>query len=313
MWAAILLWQARSARTTIAAGLFLGTILGVLQAEAALKPSRYVARAVATPVRAVQDLGLVLDRGKIRAAGNGRFAAERFAALPEKQFIADKLPGLAGTGDSRFATLGDAQILYVLFGQRPPGHISLYDTAPVAEQHRWIDAVSKTRPALLVWRRDLAIDGVPYQVRDPLVFRYAISNYVPESLDDPTDVLRRRRPRERPDELYWRRRLDVRADLGGIPSYSRGDDGDRCDGGAGCAPYAIVRGRGRRTGDKVVVELDGTVYRVAFSTRAGVDSYAIRLDRLWFWPFARGARRLSVSLPGWRVERAGVRADDDLY
>ncbi len=314
MWTAILLWRARLMRTAIASGLFLGAVLGMLQAQAAVKPSQYVVRALATPVRAVRDLQLVLDRGKVHAAGNGRFAPERFSAIPEKQFIADKLAGgLSGTGNDRFAVLGDAQILYVLFGQDPPGHISLYDAAPVPEQRRWIDGVRELQPERLIWRRDLAIDGVVYDVRDPLVFAYAIANYVPEVLSEPMDVLKRRRPDERLAERYWRARLGVRTDVGGIPSYSHGDAEDRCTGGPGCAPYAIVKGHGRRTGDKVVVELDDTVYRVAFSTRKGVDSYAIRLDRLWFWPFAGGAKRLSVATPGWTVERAGVKAGDDLY
>ena len=208
MWTAIVQWRVGAIRTAIAAGAFIGAVLGTMQATAHVTPSRYVARAVATPVRAVEDLALVLDRGKVRAAGNGRFAASRFNALPEKVYIADKLgDALSGPGDDRFATLGDAQILYVLFGQRPPRLISLYDGGPIAQERRWIDSVRSMRTKLLAWRRDLAVDGVPYHVRAPLVFAYAIANYVPTIRTEPTDVLRRRRPDERPDEAYWSARL----------------------------------------------------------------------------------------------------------
>lgn len=316
LWAAILHWRPRPLRSAVAAGLFAGATLGLLQAGAAITPSEYLGRALSTPVRAVEDLGLVLDRDKIRTAGDHRFAAERFDRIPEKIGIADRLTKeLSGTGNSRFATLGDAQVLYVLFGQDPPGHISLYDASPVAEQRRWIDAVRKRRTQLLVWRRDFSIDGIVYSIRDPLVFAYAIAHYVPQRLDNPMDVLRLRRPGEPPDKAFWSVRLGNEVDLGGIPSYSRGDDLDRCDGdGPGCAPYAIVTGpEAPKTGEKLVVTLDGTSYSVELSTREGVGSYAIRLDRLWFWPFARGARKLSIVTPGWQVERASVRAGDDLY
>ena len=313
VWTAIVQWRARAIRTAIAAGAVIGAVLGTLQAIANVKPSRYLARAVATPVRAVDDLALVLDRGKVRAAGNGRFAPSRFDALPEKVVIADKLGGaLSGPGDNRFATLGDAQVLYVLFGQRPPGLISLYDGGPIAQERRWIDSVRSMGTKLLVWRRDLAVDSVPYHVRAPLVFAYAIANFNPTIRAEPMDVLRLRRPGERPAESYWRARLGPTVELGGIPSYSRGDDIERCDGGPGCVPYAIVT----RTGSnepKVAFKVDGTPYSVSLSRRSGVDTYAVRLDRLWFWPFARGARKLSVTSPGWKVERVGVKAGDDLY
>lgn len=314
LWTAILQWQARAIRPAVAAAIFAGAAIGALQVvQGGAKPSQYLGRAVSSPVRAVQSAGLVLDRGEIRAAGNGRFAAERFNGIGEKAFIADKLPELGGTGDGRFAVLGDAQILYVLFGQDPPGHITLFDASRRSEQRRWIAGVRAMAPKLLVWRRDVFVDGVAYNVRDPLVFAYAIAHYTPQKPGTNVDVLRLRRPFEPPRAAYWSKRLGNGVDLKGIPSYSRGDDLDRCAGGPGCAPYAIVSGRGARTGDVVGVRIAGTPYSVSFATRKGVDSYAIRLDRLWFWPFAKGARSLSTITPGWKVERAGVQAGDDLY
>ena len=77
-------------------------------------------------------------------------------------------------------------------------------------------------------------------------------------------------------------------------------------------PDAIVTRTGSRA-PKVAFKVDGTPYSVSMPRRPGVDTYAIRLDRLWFWPFVRGARRLSMTSPGWKVERVGVKAGDDLY
>lgn len=315
LWVVIVQWQARSIRSAVAAGLFAGALLGMLQASAAQTPTRYLASALTTPLRAVRDVRLGLDRDRIRAAGDRRFAAERFAALPEKVYIADKVAGeLAGTGDGRFAVLGDVQMLYVLFGQRPPGHISLYDAAPTREQERWIDAVRSRRPRRLVWHHAFAVDFVPYPVRNPLVFSYAVANYVPQTPSHPIDLLRRRRPGEPVAVRYWGSRIGNVVDLGGIPSYSRGAEHEPCRSGAGCAPYAIVTGPSRVTGARVTVRLGGSPYGVTFSTRKGVARYAVRLDRLWFWPYAgSGSARLSSADPTWTVKRVDVRAGSDLY
>ena len=312
LWVVIVQWQARSIRSAIAAGLFAGALLGMLQASAMLTPTRYLENALTTPARALRDVRLGLDRDRVRAAGNRRFAASRFAALPEKVYIADKIAG--GLAGARFAVLGDVQLLYVLFGQRPPGHISLYDAAPTPEQQRWINAVRSRRPRLLVWHHAFAVDSVPYPVRNPLVFSYAVASYVPQIASHPMDLLRRRRPGEPVAVRYWGSRIGNVVDLGGIPSYSRGAELDRCRSGAGCAPYAIVTGPSRATGPRVTIRLGGTPYGVAFSTREGVERYAVRLDRLWFWPYAGGdSARLRSSDPSWTVERVNVRGSSDLY
>lgn len=313
LWTAILQWSPRSMRSLVGAGLVGGVALGMLQGTASVSPTKYLGNAIATPVRAVDDLRLVLNRGEIHAAGDGRFAPQRFDGIPEKTFIADKLAaGLSGTGDSRFATLGDAQILYVLFGQRPPGQITLYDASRRSEQERWIDDVRKFHTRLLIWRRDLYIDGVQYWVRDPLVFSYAVAHYVPQMLSDPMDVLRLRKPGEPVAMSYWAKRIGDVVNLAGIPSYSSGAGLGHCSGGSGCVPYAIVSGPGDTTGKQVTVKLAGTPYGVLLAERKGVTHYAIRLDRLWFWPYVKSTA-LTTSDPAFTVKLVDVNAGSDLY
>jgi hypothetical protein len=316
VWTAILGWRARSLPSAVAAGVFLGALIGTLQVSASVKPATFLGDVVTLPATVVKDVGLAFDRAEIHAAADRRFAPERFAAFPEKPFIADKLEGLGGAGDSRFATLGDAQILYVIYHQRPPYHITFYNSSQEAEQRAMISALRKLHPARLVWRRDIAVDGVPYAVRDPLVFAYAIANYVPEATSDPMDVLRRRRPGEPLALRYWRYRLGRGVDLGGIPSYSSAVDRPRCAGGSGCVPYVVVTGKAHTRGARVAVSIAGRggPYRMTFTTRKDVDRYAIRLDRLWYWPFVRGAAiRVRGATPGWQATRASLKAGDDLY
>ncbi len=314
LWSATLLWSRRSVTSWIALGLFLGTLTAVMDNASSVRPKEYLGNVATLPVTIVRDVAQVVDRKELSEAANDRFAVERFAADPVKMFIADQVALKLGAPDAGpFAVLGDAAILYVLFGQAPPDHIEMYTMSPRDNQRDVVAALRRTPPRRLIWRRDFNIDGVPYHVRDPLVFAYAIATYVPEQRGDPWDLLRRRRPDERVPLAYWRERLGTTVDLAGIPGYSHGAEHERCGGGAGCVPYAIVTGRSPGDGVPVVVRLAGTPYAFALATHNGENRYAVRLDRLWYWPYAGAGARLVGATPGWTVERVGFRAGDDLY
>ena len=313
---ATVLWTARSVRTWFVVALFAGTLGSVLHVTAQVPLTAYATSVVELPVTIVRDVRQIADRDELRDAANDRFAAKRFARSPEKTRVADPLERvLSGAGDRRFAVLGDAQLLYVLFDQKPPLHTQLYNASPKAEQRAVIGALQRMAPAHLVWRRDVEIDGVPYPVRVPLVFAYAIEHYVPERLGNPSDLLRPRRRGEAPALAFWRARLGESVDLGAIPSYSRGAQARACDAGPGCVPYAAVTGTPAKDGERPVVDVRAgrRHFKIALNGYAGVERYSVRLDRLWFWPFVAAGARLSTASPGWRVRRVDVRAGDDLY
>lgn len=314
LWSATVLWSRRSVTSWIAVGVFLGALAATLDAASSVPPARYLTAAVNAPATVVRDLEQVVNRKELREAAGDRFAAERFADDPVKQFVADKVAAqLGGPGARRFAVLGDAPLLYVLLGQPPPDHVEMYTMSPIENQRDVVAALRRSAPEHLVWRRDYATDGVPYHVRDPLVFAYAIDRYVPETRSEPWDLLRRRKPGEPVALGYWRRRLGTTVDLAGIPSYSRGDERARCRSGSDCAPYAIVTGPGRGDGAPVSIRLAGTPYALKLATRKGVNTYAVRLDRLWYWPYVGAGTRLVSATPGWQVQRVGARAGDALY
>jgi hypothetical protein len=313
---AVLLWNARSPRAWIAVALFAGALGSVLHVGANITLTQYARNVVEVPVTIVRNVGQIADRAELREAANRRFAPERLAEAPEKKFIADQLVGaLSGEGDARFAMLGDAQLLYIIYHQKPPKHTQMYSMAPKGEQRDVIDALKEMAPARLVWRRDFNIDGVPYNVRVPLVFAWAIQHYVPELKGNPWDVLRRRQPGEAPALGFWRARLGETLDLGGIPSYSHGAEGDPCDGGSGCVPYAEITRKGTKEGEKPVIDVRAgrRLFHIALNGYEGIERYSVRLDRLWFWPFVATSAKLSTTAPGWQVRRVDVRATDDLY
>jgi hypothetical protein len=46
---------------------------------------------------------------------------------------------------------------------------------------------------------------------------------------------------------------------------------------------------------------------------ADQDVYAVRLDRLWFWPIIGPSPRITMSSPGYTVQVPRKQAGDSLY
>lgn len=313
---AVLLWNAKSVRSWVAVALFAGALCSLLHPSGIGRFTVYASHVLLLPVTIADNLALIKDGRELRAAKKARFAPERFAASGDKKYIADPLAhALRGPGQSRFAVLGDSSLLYMLFDQKAPWHVQMFNMSPIDEQRTVTAALERMEPRHLVWRRDYKIDGVPYEVRAPLVFAYAIQRYVPEKNGDPWDLLRQRKPGEPPALGFWRARLGETVDLGGIPSYSRGADAESCDGGPACAPYAVVTGKPAKDGEKIVIDVRAgrRHFKVALTGYEDDTRYSVRLDRLWFWPFVATGATLSTATPGWQVRRVDVDAGDDLY
>jgi hypothetical protein len=178
-------------------------------------------------------------------------------------------------------------------------------------------ALEAEHPQHLIWRRDLYLDGVPYDVRDPLVYAWMIQNYAPIVVTGSTiaDILIRRPPGTPVAAAYWRVRLGTEVDLGYIPSLSTAAHSSTCAGGSGCVPYLLVTGRAPRRGTRMrlTVTGGGASYTVDLTGRPGVSTYPIRLDRLWFWPLLGAQPRFASDTPGVMVRRVGLDSGDNLY
>lgn len=310
LWAAILLWERRTLPIALAVGAFVGATVAEFQQTNSV--SGYVGGALQAPANVVRSADILVHPGQVEAARRARFADQRFAAFTEPAAAADYRRAVGGSRD--FAVLGDAQLLYPLLrGTKVPFHYELYDAARVREQRKMVAELRAQSPRYLLWRRDFAMDDVPYPVRTPMVFAYAIQHYAPVRLGATTDILRARRPGEPIDLKYWTGRLGT-IDLGFIPSISRGPTLERCSGGAGCVEYALVRGRARTKGQDIRLQVHSRRgdFEAVVRGRRDVDRYGVRLDRLWFWPLV-GASRLESATPGFDARVVKVRAGDDLY
>ncbi len=184
--------------------------------------------------------------------------------------------------------------------------------------------------ATLIWRRDTApIDGVPYVIRDPLLFTYVIEKYAPIRLGRTvcpasnqscrlSDILTLRRHNEQIPIDYWISRLGSTVDLGFIPSYAKLPDKQSCSNGKDCVRYAVIRGHPVNpvnSDQPIEMEISGRgkKYRVLMQARSGTDHYTIRLDRLWFWKLLGSQPKLTVLTPGYSVQQQETPDDGRLY
>ena len=313
-WTAVMLWSPRDLTVAALVGASLGALFVSLEDQGA-RATRYIGDALTAPVDLTRTVAVAFDGGAVEESSRERFDLERFAGSPDLTAVAPLLRATKGEPPPPFTVLGDAQLLYPLFRQRPPFHAELYDASPVAEQQRMLGELEEIDPQLMVWRRDFFWDGVPYNVRSPIVFANAIKGFVPLSRDVTTDVLRPREPGEPIPLRYWRERLGTTVELGYIPSYSRADDAPKCEtlgSDRGCAPYALVESSSPDPGETVTLDVRGDAgsFEVTFRAREGVDEYPVRLDRLWFWPLLGESPEVASATPGWEARSSGLQTVD---
>ena len=156
-----------------------------------------------------------------------------------------------------FATLGDWSVLYLLLNQDPPYQIDYYDASQIAEQEHMLSVLKKEDPQLLVWNPVFGVDNVPYWVRDPIIFTWAVTNYTHLEDAPQSSFILRRRPGEPIDYDWWRAHFPVPLDLGYLPALSNGAALSNCTSGSGCVPYAIVRGHPKAKGQNIVITVKG--------------------------------------------------------
>lgn len=313
-WSAILLWRADSLLRAAFCGAAIAALIPIADRNFAAPPLHYLWNGLASPVRAARSIGVVFDGSARSRAFRDRLNPARFAGWPDTTIFAEFVTTVHPPPVPSFAIVGDAQMTYFLLRQRPPYETELYDAAPIPEQREMLRRLERSRPAYVIWREDFSWDGVPYWVRDPLIFTWMVANYEPVRLFGPVDVLRRRRAGELPASAFWRSRLAASEDLGYIPSLSAAGSARSCTGGPGCVQYALVTGSARN-GVTVTfrVESGSDTYSVAMRTRASAHESLVRLDRLWFWPLLGSNPSLVSASPGFEVRRVGLRSGENLY
>lgn len=316
-WTAILTWNSHSAVRAAASAAAVAGLLVFLGQGGAESPESYLRTAVNAPKRAVRTVSALLDSSLRARAARDAVDPSRFTTWPDFAVTTDYAVTMRRSPVPPFAIVGDSQMTYVLLRQKPPYQLDMYDASQIAEQRVLVNELVRRRPPYLIWREDFDQDGVPYDVRTPLVFTYMVANYLPvRSFVNPIVDILRRRPAGAPVATdFWRSRLGTMEDLGYIPSFSTAADSPTCAAGPDCVPYVIVHGHARRSGATIAFDVtgNGRTYRVRMWSRRGVDVYPVRLDRLWFWPLLGPKPRFAAATPGYAALAEGLRSGGNLY
>jgi hypothetical protein len=190
----------------------------------------------------------------------------------------------------------------------------MYDASRISDQTYVLDELHARRPPYLIWARTFVQDGVPYNIRTPLLYTWMVRNFVPVRSFSTADVLRRRAPGEAIPVSYWTTQFGSTIDLGYIPSLSGAATAPPCRQGPGCTEYALARGRAK-PGTIVTLDVTGNDHtlRVAFAVRSGVSTYPVRLDRLWFSPIVGASPVVRSMTPGFTASTQRLRSGDNLY
>lgn len=314
-WSVILAWRPSSVVRAAACGAALAALLLVFNMDRANSFSQYVKSVVDSPAHAVRSVLVAFEPGRRARAARASMDPGRFKGWPDTQIAVDFLEAVNAPPVPSFAIVGDSQMTYVLLHQPPPFFSELYDASPIDEQEHMISILEQRRPQYVIWRKDYFTDAVLYNVRNPLVFRWMIENYVPVRQFATVDILRRRRPGEPVPASFWTSQLGGSENLEYIPSFSQAASASTCSAGPDCVEYALVSGRARRAlaGAGFVVSGNGHEFGVTLSLRSGVEDYPVRLDRLWFSPLVGPRPTLTSLTSGFTVRLVGLSTGGNLY
>jgi len=313
-WSAILLCGTRALLATAAGGAALGAMFVLVQSTQDTLGT-YLSGAIDAPRHVVRSLSVLGERDAIAKRSGELFGSYRLAKMPEVR-VANTIRAATRGNVPTVAALGDSAMIYPVLNQTPPYHVNFYDSSPIAEQQKMLSELKRMDPGLLVWNHFWGTDNMSYWIRDPLIFTWAVEHYTPVGqAPGDTFLLAKRAPNQAVQYEWWRARFPSLLDLGYVPSESDGASLDSCSGGAGCVPYAIVHGRPSGRGQWIVITVNGNGgdYRVLMRQRPPDDVYAVRLDRLWFWPIIGPAPRVTSSTPGFSVRVERKQAGDRLY
>lgn len=257
------------------------------------------------PIRAQRDARVLLPgNASVAAAAYERFGVGHFSHFPDAAAVTrDIAPLIVGKTHGLYV-LGDDPIEYVLLHQLPPWQVNMYNSSPVRDQLRilrWLE-VHRPKVVLLDRQDSQSFDGVPYDIRDPLIYQSIVAHYVPKKTVGRFDILVRRRTSQRVSTRFWVSRLGAVVDLGAIPDAeaplpSAGTAGDRTqvlkvNASLDLRAPCILR---------VHVAFGGIPVTIAFRVVPARRAYAIPFDRLWPWGMSHTVRLTAPAPPGWSL------------
>lgn len=301
--------QERLVRTTRATALrmaSLGVIAGLLGAGAAGtgEGSALVSGLGAAPRRAVHDAQLLISPGRSLARTQAqRYRATHFSLFPDVAALSARIRPLLGHSTHGLYVLGDDPIEYVVLHQQPPWQINMYNLSPMNDQRRVDRWLRQERPrvAVLDLQDSQLFDGMPDDVRDPLVYQHVVANYVPRVTVGLYYVLVRRTPRTPTQASFWLKHLGNTVDLGEIPDAEASIPSRPSAGQA--TPVLQVQAPASTTSGPQTVSIPlafgSATVTVVFQALPNRRTFDIPMDRLWPWGISHQVRLSGQPSSGW--------------
>ncbi len=176
--------------------------------------------------------------------------------------------------------LGNEPLIYLLLQNPVPFYTNVYNESPIYAQQKTVEWLDQHRPKYVFWDRVSDIfDGVPDQVRIPLVYTYVLEHYRFVVSDSKYQVLQRAGSGEQPDYAYWAKMLGDNLDLGYIPAASGLRNTDR---DARKAEAIELQVAAPQQGARASIPVQFGDYTLTLTIReiAGKRNYFIRVDHI---------------------------------
>jgi hypothetical protein len=194
--------------------------------------------------------------------------------------------------------------------------VTPYNTSPLEDQRDVVGWLAQHRPRFVVVDRTTdSFDGIPHDVRIPVIFQHVIENYVYDHSVGPFDVLRRSPDQAPRQDAYWTRSLSRDADLGHVPDLMRYEIRS-CEGGVECGAFLRLEASRGSSAGQVEVPIRFGRHKVVIRFQASYrrSEYTIPLARIWAWGLSRHPKLAGPPTPGWRAEiLSGVQPRNILY
>lgn len=230
---------------------------------------------------------LVQEPSVITAANRAAYAEQRLSEHPSEMAIIDKLRTM--NAKSLFV-LGDLPLLYLFFPASTPYHVNTYNASPVGAQQEMREWLLRTKPDIVVVDPNaLVFDDIQMVVRIPLVTEEIVRDYVPFDRIDRYPLLARRRSDQVIPFSFWRGLFGASIDYGYLLTDIRGPASATCAQDrvkSGCLRYLNITFEGDVPGPQqtaVPIVVGDFEFQVLFVRVPEQRSYAIPIDRIWFW------------------------------
>jgi hypothetical protein len=186
----------------------------------------------------------------------------------------------------RLFNFGTQPYFYPILDQKPYYSITQWELTPIGSQNALLEQFKVDPPEIIIWDpQTIAMDGIPAEVRNPLIVDYVVSHFVFDRSFNGLLFLKKLPNLAKVDLEFWLKSLGDTISLGHIPNVISPRDYPSCTSST-CGKLLKIERIGEDQKDEVVtfkIKSGQHVYNVNFDFPKATRSVSLPLHRLWFW------------------------------